>query len=351
MTTRIIPAIMSGGAGTRLWPLSTKAAPKQYHAVVGERSLFSRTLARVSGAAGALSFAPPIVICAADHAELAAAHLGDTAPLALALEPAPRNTAAAAAVAAKLAQDFDREALVLLLPSDHLVADIGAFHRAIERAAPVARERIVTFGIRPDRPATGYGYIKQGAALGNAVFAIDAFHEKPDSGAAASYLAAGGYSWNAGMFLFAPETLLGEFDAAPAIRTQALAALAGARRTGARIELDPETFAQTPALSLDVAVMERTARGAVAPCDIGWADVGAWDEVWRLSPHDAAGNATSGAVVQLDGSDNLLHADGVTLCVAGVSGLVVVATRDAVLVVPRERAQDVKALGELVAKR
>ncbi|MFT3729137.1 MAG: mannose-1-phosphate guanylyltransferase/mannose-6-phosphate isomerase [Terricaulis sp.] len=352
MTYRIIPAIMSGGAGTRLWPLSTDAQPKQFHALGGSHSLFAETVRRVQGDHGALSFAPPVVICNEKHRTPVESDLAEIGvrPAAIVLEPAPKNTAAVAAVAAAVGAELDPDALVLLLPADHLVGDRDAFLAAIERAAPVARERIVTFGITPDRPATEYGYIKRGAQLREGVFAVESFREKPNAPTAREYLSTSGYSWNAGMFFFSPRVMLEEFDATPLIRDAALAALKDATRDGVDIRLDPEAFAKSPSHPLDIAVMEKTDRAAVAPCEIGWADVGSWDEIWRLSERDAAGNVLQGSAVALDGANNLLHGAGVKVCVAGVSDLVVVATPDAVLIVPRERAQDVKALRELALK-
>jgi mannose-1-phosphate guanylyltransferase / mannose-6-phosphate isomerase len=348
MTHRIIPAIMSGGAGTRLWPLSTERKPKQFHALTGPDTLFLETLRRVSGQAGPLSFSPPIVLGNRRHLEFIETSTANAA--AIVLEPSPRNTAAVAVIAAALAGEVDAEALVLLLPADHIVANTNALHAAIARAAPLARDRIVTFGIAPSRPATGYGYIKRGEELAPGVFAIEGFREKPDALSAETYLADAGYSWNSGMFLFHPRRLLEEFSASPEIRDTALAALASARRDGVRIHLDEAAFALVPAQPLDIAVMEETARGAVVPCDIGWADIGAWDEIWRLSPKDGNGNVVQGAAITLDAANSLIRTEGVKVYAAGVSDLVVVATPDAVLIIPRERAQDVKLLRELAAK-
>jgi mannose-1-phosphate guanylyltransferase/mannose-6-phosphate isomerase len=348
----IIPAIMSGGAGTRLWPLSTEARPKQFSALGGADSLFAATVKRVSGSAGGIAFAPPMVLCNAAHAEHVRAGLEEAGAKAAAIvfEPEARNTAAVSVVAAALAAEIDPNALVLLLPADHLIADEAAFHAALERAAPIARERIVTFGIAPNRPATGYGYIKRGSTLAEGVFAIDAFKEKPDEVTARAYLADSSYSWNAGIFLFAPMVLLGEFDLSPEVRHYALQSLENAARAGDAISLDAAAFARAPALPVDIAVMEKTKRAAVAPCDIGWADVGAWDEVWRLSPKDSAGNALSGPAAILDGENNLILSSGVKVCAAGVSDLVIVATRDGVIVLPRARAQDAKLLREEAEK-
>ncbi len=348
---RIVPAIMSGGAGTRLWPLSTEAKPKQFHALAGERSLFAETAARLSGVTGALSFAPPIVLCGEAHvapAQAALAEAGVTAS-AIVIEPAARNTAAVAAVAAAAAREVEPNALVLLAPADHVIADTPAFHTAIARAAAFAHERIVTFGMAATRPATGYGYIRSGRELGQGVFEIDAFKEKPDAKLAEEYVASGAYTWNSGMFLFDPKVLLDEFATNPAIRDGALESLAAATRAANQIRLGG-AYAAAPALPLDIAVMEHTKRGAVAPCDIGWADIGSWDEVWRLASHDSDGNAKHGAVATLDANNNLLRAEGVKLCVAGVEDLVVIATPEAVIVLPRARAQDAKLLRELAEK-
>ncbi len=349
MKHTIVPAIMSGGAGTRLWPVSTEAKPKQFHVIGGVGTLFAETAARVSGEAGALSFAAPLVLCNVSHTPWVEAQLAEigVSAGAIVLEPAPRNTAAIAAVAASLAAERDPEALVLLLPADHIIADRAAFLATIERAAPFAREHIVTFGIQPNRPETGYGYIKSGHELGAGVHAIAAFREKPNRETAELYLAEGGYSWNSGMFLFAPALMLQEFAANPAIRDGALAALKGARREGALVHLEAASFTAIPSVPLDIAVMEKTARGAVAACDIGWADLGAWDEIWRIAAKDAAGNACEGAVVVLDSANNLLRGDGVRVCVAGVNDLIVIATPEAVIVAPRMRAQEVKRLREL----
>lgn len=334
MTLTIIPAIMSGGAGTRLWPLSTEDHPKQFHALMGPRTLFADTLARVSGAAPGISFAPPIVLCGEKHlprvrsalAE-ANAHAG-----AIVIEPAPRNTAAVAATAAALAADIDGDALVLLLPSDHVVRDVAAFHAALARAARFARARIVTFGIAPAHAATDYGYIKHGAELGDGVFAVAAFKEKPNAQTAATYFSEGGYSWNSGMFLFAPQTLLAEFAAHPAIRDSALAALASAARNGDEIRLGADYLA-APALPLDIAVMEHTARAAVAPCDIGWADIGSWAELWRLAPRNGDGYALLGPAAAADISKMI--ESGVNAEAQDGDDLIVLATSTALLIRPR----------------
>lgn len=339
MALRVIPAIMSGGAGTRLWPLSTEDHPKQFHALAGPRTLFAATVARVSG----VSFAPPIVLCGEKHVARVRAGFAEAGAEAAAIvvEPTARSTAAVAATAAGIAREIDRDALVLLLPSDHVVSDVDAFHAAIAKAAPFARDRIVTFGVTPKHAATGYGYIKSGAALGDGVFAIEAFKEKPDEQTARRYLREGDHAWNSGMFLFAPDTLLAEFGANAAIRDQALAALESAARSGDEFRLGPQ-YAAAPALPLDIAVMEHTSRGAVAPCDIGWADIGSWAEVWRLAPRDADGFAILGPAASADASK--MEASGVKAVILHGDDLVVVAAPTGFLIAPRAIARDRDAL-------
>ncbi len=353
MKHKIIPAIMSGGAGTRLWPLSTEDKPKQFHRLGGSGTMFAETLSRVRGDVGELSFAPPLVLANAAHAALVESEMAANgiAPAAVVLEPMPRNTAAVGAIAAALAEEIDHKALVLLLPADHVVAKPYAFHEAIARAAPIARERIVTFGITPDRAATGYGYIKRGVELADGVYAIDAFREKPDAATAQRYLHDGGYAWNAGIFLFNPKIMLQEFGNSADIRDFALASLETAERRGAEIRISADAFARVPSQPLDIAVMEKTKHAAVVPCDIGWADVGSWDEIWRLSESDESGNVRQGESVVIDSSNNLLRSEGVAIYAAGVHDLIVVATPETVIILPRDRAQDVKTLRERSSRR
>jgi mannose-1-phosphate guanylyltransferase / mannose-6-phosphate isomerase len=346
LSTRIFPVIMSGGSGTRLWPLSTEVRPKQFHALMGAHSLFEETALRLAGTRGNLEFLPPIIVAGESHGELIADScraIGVT-PSAIVLEPIGRNTAATAALAALTAQAIDPDALVLLMPADHIVSDVAAFAAAVELAADTARTHIVTFGIRPDGPETGYGYIQQGEALANGVHRVAAFKEKPARPEAERMLREGGYTWNSGVFFFNPAVMLDEFAIASAdIRDDARRALNSARRDGVSIHLDRDIFGAVRAEPVDIAVMEKTRRAAVVPCSIGWADVGSWAELWRLSEKDAAGNVVLGRGAVHDGTNNLLHGtNGVHVAVAGLSDLVVVATAEAVLIMPRARAQDVK---------
>jgi mannose-1-phosphate guanylyltransferase/mannose-6-phosphate isomerase len=335
---------MSGGSGTRIWPLSTQAQPKQFHALGAGRSMIEETALRLSGAHGDIEFLDPIVIAGRSHRELVLGLLGNSGVKlsALVLEPEGRNTAATAALAAMVAQELDPGALVLLAPADHLVTRPKELVAAVSAAARVVSDRIVVFGITPSSPEICYGYIHQGERLSDGVHAVTAFKEKPDAALAQSYLDQGGYSWNAGIFFFEPALLLEEFEHSADIREGARAALERSHRQGIEIHLDPVAFAKVRAQPVDIAVMEKTRRAAVAPCDIGWADVGSWSELWRLSDKDADGNAVSGSATLLDSENNLVRGEGVHVSAIGVSDLVIVATRDAVLVMPRSRAQDVK---------
>jgi mannose-1-phosphate guanylyltransferase/mannose-6-phosphate isomerase len=344
--TRVFPVIMSGGSGTRLWPVSTEARPKQFHALGATHSMIAETALRLRGTHGEIEFLAPIVIASERHGDLVFSELAAVGiqPAAVVLEPIGRNTAATAALAALVAAEIDPRAKVLLMPADHLVEKVDAFLGAIAAASAIVDERIVTFGITPQGPETGYGYIQQGEGVCSGVFAVAAFKEKPDEATASLYLREGGYSWNSGVFYFSPAVLLEEFGGAADIRDGAARALAAASRAGSKIVLPRDLFGAVRAEPVDIAVMEKTKRAAVAPCDIGWADVGSWAELWRLSDKDASGNAVSGQAFVLDGENNLVRGDGVHVSVAGVSDLIIVATPEAVLVLPRSRAQDVKKL-------
>ena len=345
MTRAIIPVILSGGAGTRLWPLSTEARPKQFHALAeGEETLLRLTAARIRGE----GFAAPTVIAAAAHAGLVEEQV-DEAGL-LILEPCPRNTAPAIALAALAAEADD---LLLVMPSDHVIADPGAFRAAVAAARPFAREGwLVTFGIRPDRAETGYGYIARGEAIGDGVFAAEAFVEKPDLATAQGFVAGGRHDWNGGIFLLRAGTVLEEMERhAPPILSAARAAIAGARREGVRLYPDAASFQASPAQSIDYAVMEKAERIAVVPVAMGWSDVGSWDALYDLGERDAAGNAATGDALLLGASGCLVSANGPRVAVVGVEDLIVVATDEAVLVVPRGQSQRVKEVAEALKAR
>lgn len=342
---KIIPVIMSGGSGTRLWPLSTRKRPKQFHRLGAERTMIEETVLRFTGDHGAVRFLDPVVIANAAHEDLVRALVAESGVnlAALILEPQGRNTAATAALAAMIAQEIDPEALVLIAPADQLVSRPEDFVSAIIAAAPIAQGRIVTFGIKPSGPETGYGYIQQGQVLTQGVFEVAAFKEKPDLALARKYVRDPSYSWNSGVFFTSPAVLLEEFGiAASDIRDGAGASLEAARRVGNVIHLDAVIFGTVRAEAVDRAVMEKTNRAAVAPCDIGWADIGSWSELWRLSLKDAVGNAVEGPAMLVDSANTLIRSDGIQVSAIGVSDLVIVASGNSVLVMSRHKAQDVK---------
>lgn len=350
---RIVPVVVSGGAGTRLWPLSTREQPKQFHALFGGRTLFQETVARLSRSeAAGVSFTAPVVICSDDHVDVVAAELAEMGvePAAIVAEPVPRGTAPAAAVAAELARELDPDALVLFAPSDHRMSDPAALHEAVARGAVAARERIVTFGIVPSEPATGYGYVRRAEPLGDGVFGVGQFTEKPDRERAEAYLASGEFLWNAGLFLFTPRVLLRELiQHRPDIKQGAHSAFIAAARDESVVRLDRAAFETCASESIDYAVMENTDRAAVVPCDPGWADVGSWSALWRLSGRDERENAIRGRGVVVEGSGNLVWAGTRPVVLLGVQDMVVVETAEAVVVLPRSRAEEVKRMLEAAA--
>jgi mannose-1-phosphate guanylyltransferase/mannose-6-phosphate isomerase len=342
----VLPVIMSGGSGTRLWPLSTEDRPKQFHALASELSMIQDTALRFTGGE-TVTFLPPVLICNHRHGELAKAQMNalDIQPAAVILEPFGRNTACVAAVAAHWAVEHAPDALVLLLPADHVVNNPVGFRGAIQAAVAAAGDHIVTFGIEPTGPETGYGYIQRADALDEHAYAVTRFVEKPDRETAERYLQHGGYYWNAGIFLYAPQILLDEAEKyCPEIKAAAVAALNAGMHEGPFIALDKAVFATCPSEAVDVAVMEKTDKAAVVPCDIGWADVGSWSELWRQGPLDADGNFSRGEVLLLDSDNSLVWSNGPGVSVIGVSDLIVVATSEHVLVLPKHRAQDVKKI-------
>jgi mannose-1-phosphate guanylyltransferase/mannose-6-phosphate isomerase len=307
--------------------------------------MIEETVLRFTGDHGAVRFLDTVVIANAAHEDLVQSLVANSGVglAALILEPQGRNTAATAALAALIAQEIDPEALVLIAPADQLVSRPRDFVASITAAAEVARDRIVTFGIKPSGPETGYGYIQQGRPLSEGVFEVAAFKEKPDLPLATEYFQDSRYSWNSGVFFASPAVLLEEFGIAAAdIRDGAGASLRSGKRSGSVIHLDPDIFAKVRSEAVDRAVMEKTSRAAVAPCDIGWADIGSWSELWRLSEKDAAGNAVDGSATLVDGANMLIRSDGIQVSAIGVSDLVIVASGNSVLIMPRSRAQDVK---------
>jgi mannose-1-phosphate guanylyltransferase/mannose-1-phosphate guanylyltransferase/mannose-6-phosphate isomerase len=348
MARPITPLILSGGAGTRLWPLSTPEHPKQMLKLAGDQTLLQATAARVVDRS---RFEAPIIVANAAHADAIEAqldHVGCAAGM-LVLEPAGRNTAPAIALAAIAAPD----ALLLVMPSDHVIGDAAAFRAAIERAVPLAEQDwLVTFGITADRPETGFGYIKLGTPLADGVYRAGRFVEKPHREKAEEMLREGGHFWNGGIFLFRARTYLDALAAhAPAILDAVRAAMENAQRTGTRILPNAERFAATPPDSIDYAVLEKADRVAVVPVSMYWSDVGSWDAVHQLGKGDESGTVASDGVIAIDTRNCLIRSDGPTVAALGVSDLIIVASGDHVMVLPRGRSQEVKQLLEAIKKR
>ena len=332
----IRPVILAGGAGTRLWPLSTAERPKHLLPLIGEQNLFEQTLERFGDA-----FAPPIIV--ANQAQEAALLAIAGAGARIILEPMKRDSAAAIALAAMLANPDE---ILLVCPSDHHIGDVAAFHRAIELARPEADAgKIVTFGIEPDHPATGFGYIAGGE--GEGVRPVARFVEKPPLERAEQMLAEGGHYWNAGIFLASAATWREELMRhAPGILEAASEALDQGERDGSLIRIAEAPFARAPAKSIDFAVMEQSDRVAVVPVSMGWSDVGSWTAVFDASTKDRGGNVVVGNALVLDSHANLIRSDGPRIAAIGVDDLVIIASGDSVLVTKMSQAQRVKEAAE-----
>jgi mannose-1-phosphate guanylyltransferase/mannose-6-phosphate isomerase len=344
----LIPVILSGGAGTRLWPLSRELYPKQLLALTGERTMIQQTALRLEGlAAGA-----PVVVCNEAHRFLVAEQLRQLGiePQAMVLEPMGRNTAPAIALGAHAAlraagPKAGGDPLLLVLPADHVIRDVPAFHRAVRAALGAAQQgQLVTFGIVPSAAETGYGYIQRGAASG-AVHRIARFVEKPSAAVAQDFVASGEYYWNSGMFLFGARRYLEELGRlAPSIATVCAEAFAAARADLDFTRIDKDLFETCPADSIDYAVMEKTSEAVVVPLAAGWSDVGSWAALHEASEPDAHGNVSRGDVICEDSEGCYLYSESRLVSAVGLRDHVVVETKDAVLVAPRNRVQDVKKL-------
>jgi mannose-1-phosphate guanylyltransferase/mannose-6-phosphate isomerase len=350
----ITPVILSGGAGTRLWPMSRESFPKQLLPLASDQSMLQQTAARVELAT---QFNPPMVICNAAHRFIVAEQLRavDVEPRAIVLEPVGRNTAPAAAIAALMLVVDDPNALILLLPSDHIIAKTDAFHKAVQIAAGAAAGgAMVAFGIKPERAETGYGYIHRGSAMTEhpGIYQIAEFVEKPDAATAKKYLSGGVHDWNSGMFLFSAAAYIKELERLePEIISQCQAAIDAAATDLDFIRLDPVAFAAAPSKSIDYAVMEHTDKAAVVPAEMGWNDVGSWTALWEIGTQDSSENVLLGNVIVLDSSRSYVRSEGPLVAALGIEDLVVVATPDAVLVLPRDRAQDVKTIVDELKSR
>lgn len=348
----IYPVIMSGGIGSRLWPLSRRLFPKQLLSLVGERTLVQETALRTVGS----GFAKPSIVCHADHRFLIAEQMRAIGiePENVFLEPTGRNTAPAAAVAALAIAEKDPDAVLLLAPADQLIHDRQQFMQAIDVGRSLAkRGYLVTFGINPQRPDTGFGYIQRGSSLhpGKA-FAVARFVEKPDAITAIQYIQAGDYYWNSGIFAFHAGTYISELERLePDIVARCRDAISRGKRDSEYFRLDPETFGGCKSISIDYAVMERTDKAAIVPVDMGWSDVGSWAALWDNSGKDQQGNVVLGDVLHRDTRNSYLRSEGPLIAALGIEDMVVVASPDAVLVSPKAVAQDVKKIVEQLERQ
>ncbi|MBN8714858.1 MAG: mannose-1-phosphate guanylyltransferase/mannose-6-phosphate isomerase, partial [Xanthomonadales bacterium] len=344
----LTPLILSGGSGTRLWPVSRKHMPKQFLRLAGTTTLFQQTLERTRQLP---DVAPPIVVANEGHRFLAADQLLEAGigGATILLEPVGRNTAPAIALGALDALARDPEAVLLVLPADHLVGDPQAFADAVLRALPLAAQGwLVTFGIRPDRAETGFGYIRRGDALPAGGYQVVRFVEKPDPATAQAYVVDGGYDWNSGMFLFKAARYLEELaEHAPAMLEAVRRAYAGAKSDLDFVRIDRDAFVQVPGDSIDYAVMERTRRAAVVPMQCAWSDIGSWAALWQSGDKDAQGNLMVGDTLAIDTGNSLLRShERHLLAVVGMQDVIVVSTADATLVAHRDAAQDVRKVVE-----
>ena len=346
MADPIVPVILAGGQGTRLWPLSRSARPKQFLPLTGERSLFQQALQRVSDPA---LYAPALILTNADYRFLVAEQaLEVDARLAgVLLEPVARNTAAAIAAAAVYARGkFGPEAVLHILASDHAIDADEGYWSAVRTAADAARKGwLVTFGITPTAPETGYGYVEAGKELSRGVNAVARFVEKPDRASAEKMLAAGGYYWNSGMFMLGADAFLAEAQVlSPESFEAANAAVAGARADLDFIRLDEASFAKAPSISVDYAVFEKSDKVAMVPVTFAWSDLGSWDAVWKVSPRDAAGNVSNGNATLSDTQNSLIMSEKAHVVVDGLDDVAVIASEDAIYVGRLSNAQHVGAM-------
>ena len=342
----VVPVILSGGSGTRLWPVSRESFPKQFWPLLSDRSMIEETARRAVGA----GFAPPIVVCNQDHRFVVAEqmrHAGIEGARIL-LEPVGRNSAPAVAAAAVLAAEDNADAVLWMMAADAAITDLDRLHALLAAAVTAARAgRIVTFGMRPTGPETGFGYIEVGEPLPGLpdVHAVARFVEKPDAATAETLVAGGRHLWNSGMFVFTAKTLLEEMQIhAPEVLAAVRKALAGRKEDLDFVRLDAAAFKACPDISLDYAVAERTERAAVVPANIGWSDIGSWSALWELGAQDESGNVAQGDVLLENAVNCYVRSDGMLTAVVGLQDAVVVTTEDAVLALHRDHAQDVKKI-------
>lgn len=347
----IHPVIMAGGTGSRLWPLSRQLNPKQFLKLTDSPlSMLQSTVARLEG----MDTDNPLLICNEEHRFLAAEQMRQSnhEDVQIILEPCGRNTAPAIALAAlQLCESAGEDnPLMLVLAADHLIQDVTAFQQGVTKALPLAQQgKLVTFGIVPHQPETGYGYIHQGTGLATDCYSVDEFVEKPDLETAKSYLASGEYLWNSGMFLFGARDYLTELEAhRPDILSACRAAINDASEDLHFIRVNSELFAECPSESVDYAVMEKTDKAAVVALDAGWSDIGSWSALWDVSEKDDDGNSLAGDVIVHETANTLVRADSRLVATVGVDNLVIIETKDALLVAHKDKVQDVKTIVEQI---
>ncbi|MEH6568627.1 MAG: mannose-1-phosphate guanylyltransferase/mannose-6-phosphate isomerase [Halioglobus sp.] len=340
----LVPVLLSGGVGSRLWPVSREAHPKQFLPLAGELSMLQETLQRTAD----LEASAPVVVCNEEHRFMVAEQFRqiDLRPNALILEPEGRNTAPAVALAALQALEKDPDAILLVLPADHLIQNIPAFVAAVDKALPLAQAgQLMTFGVVPTQPETGYGYIKCGERIRDDLYALERFVEKPDLAVAGEYVASGDYLWNSGMFLLGANVYLEELQRfAPDMLEACRKAMDGASMDLDFVRPEKNAFLSCPSDSIDYAVMEKTKLGAVVSLDCGWSDVGAWSALWEVASRDSLGNASVGDIILDNCSNSYFRSESRLIAATGVDNLVVIETADAVLVADREKVQDVKRI-------
>ena len=339
----MIPVILSGGSGTRLWPLSRGHYPKQFLPLVSDHTMVQETVLRLDGLKGLKA---PLAVCNEDHRFMMAEQLWEIGvkPAAIILEPMGRNTAPAVAMAALTATSEDD--VLLILPADHVISDLDIFHKAVVQAKALAEQGfLVTFGIVPTEPETGYGYIKRDTLQHGSAYSVAAFVEKPDAETAKHYLKSGDFYWNSGMFAFKAGSFLTELEKFnPDMLAICRQALKAAKVDMDFVRLDKEIFSTCPADSIDYAVMEKTDKAVVIPLDAGWNDVGSWSALWDVTDKDPFGNAICGDVLTVDTRNSFIHAQSKLVAVIGVNDLVVVETDDAVMISSKDRVQEVKQI-------
>ena len=340
-----VPLVLAGGSGTRLWPLSRELYPKQFHELTSDVTMLQQTVLRMDG----LNAAEPVVICNEEHRFLAGEQLrqighGDARII---LEPDGRSTAPAVAVAARYLMDGGDDPVMLVLAADHLIRDVKSFHAAIAKALPLAEAgRLVTFGIVPTAPETGYGYIRRGGAVGEGL-AVDGFEEKPDRATAEGFVASGDYFWNSGMFMFKAARYLAELDEHSHEIAVACEKAAGDFHPDLQfLRMNEAAFRACPSQSIDHAVMEHTENAVVVPLEAGWSDVGSWSALWEVQERDKSGNAFAGDVLATGTTNTLARAESRLVALVGIDNAIVVETKDAVLVADSRKVQDIKDVVE-----